>query len=194
MRQLIVVSALTLVVSACGVAGQVAENVAENVAEQVAEQAAEAQTGTSVAIEQSDGTLQVEAGSDGERVVIEEEDGTIRVETEDAEGTYTVGETEIPDDFPIPLPDDATVLIVAEATEGGTTTRSVTVTYPGDRWDEIVEFFGEWADGLEGETEQLVMTTPVRSLYLGNDDAGLYVTAMDQGGEIQVTAVVEETG
>jgi hypothetical protein len=80
-----------------------------------------------------------------EDVNINTDTGEISVETED--GSFSLGGGEIPDGFPVPLPDGYEVLSVVEADNDA----AVTVFYPKDRWEEIVSFFETWTAGQPGE-------------------------------------------
>ena len=147
MRRLAVIIVLGLVVGACG---RVAEKVAENVAEN--------QPGVgNVDINQTDGTVKLEVKGDEE------------------EGSVVFGGGDVPSDFPIPLPDGGEVQTVVDATQNSERTVSVTVTYPLDRYDEIVEFYKEWADGLPGDTQVAVTTGSYKNAIFVNDTEGLSV-------------------
>lgn len=87
-------------------------------------------------LEQQDGVsdVEIDAGS-----------GQVSLETD--EGSISIGGGEIPSGFAIPFPDGYDVASVFD-TDSDT---AVTVTYPADRYDEIVAFFENWTSGQAGE-------------------------------------------
>jgi hypothetical protein len=86
--------------------------------------------------EQVDGVDNVEFDSDT---------GEVKIETD--EGSITVGGGELPDGFPIPLPDGYQVTSVFTA-EG---TSAVSLAYPEGDFDTIVAFFEDWTSSQPTE-------------------------------------------
>ena len=88
----------------------------------------------------------VEAGGDGNvEVDIDDETVSVSFEDEDGSGSYTVGGGELPDDFPVPVPDGGEVVSVFEA-EGDT---AVAMTYDAGRYAELVDFYEDWVAGAD---------------------------------------------
>ncbi|MGI9586398.1 MAG: hypothetical protein ACR2N7_12490 [Acidimicrobiia bacterium] len=86
--------------------------------------------------EQLDGVDDVDINTDTGEVSIETDDGSI-----------SIGGGEIPAGFPIPAPDGYEVQAVFTSdTEG-----SVSLTYPQDRFDELVTFYGDWTAEQPGD-------------------------------------------
>jgi hypothetical protein len=73
-----------------------------------------------------------------DNVEIDTDSGQVKIETD--EGAVTIGGGELPDDFPIPLPDGYQVVSVFTA-EG---TSAVSLAYPEGNFDDIVAFFDDW--------------------------------------------------
>ena len=92
-----------------------AENIAENLTEQI-----------------------VEASGEVGDVDIDIDSGEISIETD--EGSITIGGGELPEDFDVPLPDGFEVTSVF--TSDGSS--SVTLTFPGGDFDNIVAHFEDW--------------------------------------------------
>lgn len=129
MRRVFLIS-LTVLAS-CG-----GDNLAESIVEQAVEQGSgedidiDIDDNGSFSVESKDGELSVEVdsdgnismsgvGADGETVDVETDaDGEIQAET--ANGDQLVAGTELPDDFPLPLPDGFTVE-VSQRVQSGTT-------------------------------------------------------------------------
>lgn len=171
MRKLVVIVALGLVVASCGrVAQKVTENVAEKVAEKTAEQAAGDSGDANVDINQDEGTVNIQVEEDGKK------------------GSLTIGGNEVPADFPIPLPDGGEVIAVIDTTQDGKRATTVSLTYPADRWDELVAFFQDWADGLPGDTQVTVTTGSIQSASFFNDEAEVGVGLTVTGDVINVVA------
>lgn len=120
MRRTVVVIVAMLVVAACG-----------NAAENIAEQAIEADGG---------GDVDIEVDDDGETVSMEFED-------EDGSGSVSFGGGEIPDDFPLPVPDGGDVIQVVELSDGS---QSVSMQYDPDDFEslseEFVDHFSQFSD------------------------------------------------
>ncbi len=189
MRKIALIAVLALAVSACG---GIARNVAENVAERVAEE-----SGGVSDVDVSDGkvTVEVREGETEATIVAGEEDGEFTIEIEEdgeTTGSAVIGGGEIPDDFAIPMPDGGDVQGVFQTTENGKTTTMVSVTYPADRWDEIVQFFRDWTDGLPGDTQMVTSSAggfQTASFY--NEETGVVIDMSVTGDLITVNAVTE---
>ena len=87
-------------------------------------------------VEQAEGVSDVDINTDT---------GEVNIVTD--EGSISIGGGEIPDDLAVSLPDGYTVISVFSSPEGS----SVSVTYPPDRWEGLVSYFGGWVDGQSGD-------------------------------------------
>ncbi len=87
-------------------------------------------------VEQVDGVGNVEIDADT---------GEVKIETD--EGDISIGGGDIPDDFPVPVPDGGEVMTVFASPDGG----SVTVSYAIDRYDDLVSYYNDWTNGQPGE-------------------------------------------
>jgi len=87
-------------------------------------------------LEQTEGVQNVE---------LNPETGEFKIETD--EGSISVGSGEIPDGFPIPVPDGGDV--VSNVTVGNQV--GLTVLYPMDRYDGLVVFYDDWTAQQPGE-------------------------------------------
>ena len=134
MRRLSLITALGLLVAACG-GGGVADRVTEEVAEQVAEQAG----GGEVDIEQTD-------------------DGDYAVKVEDETGAVVqAGAGALPDDFPFPLPDEFSVgLNIRKDGPDGSEFFAV-IQVPGEDVDAMAEKYGGWLESEGFEVERTVL-------------------------------------
>ena len=123
---LIAVAAFALLISACSSASDTA---AENLAEELIEAS-------------SDGDVDVNISGDGDDV-------TIEMETEDGSVSIGVG-TELPDGLDIPVPDGGEVMTSFVSDDG----ISVSLSYDGDRFDEIDGFYEDWTGSTGDDWER----------------------------------------
>ena len=121
-RRIVVAAAVigcAVVATSCGAA-------AEKLSEEAAERAIESAGG---------GDVELDVSGDGDEF-------TVNVESED--GTFAVGsDVEIPSELQIPVPDGG------NATTAGSQESAVfvSITYPIERYDEIVAFYDDWTSG-----------------------------------------------
>lgn len=87
----------------------------------------------------------IEEAVGGGDVKIDTDSGEISVETDD--GAITIGGGELPDGFPIPLPDGYEVTAVF--TSGRSST--VSLSYPNGDFATIESFFDDWTSGESDE-------------------------------------------
>ncbi len=92
---------------------------------------------------------QVEGVTD---VDIDLDTGQIKIETDD--GSMTIGGGELPDGFAVPLPDGYKEISVFTTDDGSV----VGVSYPQDRYDELVAHFDEWTSSQPGDWDTATMT------------------------------------
>ncbi len=123
MRLGFVIVILALVAVGCG-------NAAENILEGAIENQLE---------EEGGGDVNVNLDDDG---------GVVSIETD--EGSMSIGGTEIPDDFPLPLPDYEEVVGVVTQT-GEFASSMVTLTFDPDDFDDVAGLYGDFFsdDGWE---------------------------------------------
>lgn len=89
------------------------------------------------------------------------DDGEVTVEFDDEEGggSLTVGGGDIPDGFPIPVPDGGTVQTSFE--QSGS--YAVGLAYPGEDFDDLTGFYDDWVASQEAENVSTSSTTNPRS-------------------------------
>lgn len=81
-------------------------------------------------------------------VDINSDTGEVKIETDD--GSLTIGGGEVPDSLTLPVPDGGTVLASFSTNDDV----SVSIQYPGDRYDSLVEFYSDWTSSDSAEWEQ----------------------------------------
>ena len=81
-----------------------------------------------------------------DNVEIDTDTGEVRIETD--EGSVSIGGGELPDGFPVPVPDGGEVMSVFSSSQEEA---SVSLSYPIDRYDELVAFYSDWTAGQPGE-------------------------------------------
>jgi hypothetical protein len=125
-KMAVLIAAMALFVAACGSAS-------DKAAEQLAEELIEASGG---------GDVSVDVSGDGDDV-------TIEMETEDGSVSIGVG-TDLPDELDIPVPDGGDVMTSFVSDDGV----SVSLSYGGDRFDEIYGFYEDWTSSTGDEWER----------------------------------------
>ncbi len=127
---------------------------------------------------------QVEGVTD---VDIDIDTGQIKIETDD--GSMTIGGGELPDGFAVPLPDGYKVTSVFTTDDGSV----VGVSYPQDRYDELVAHFDEWTSSQPEDWDTATMTLDqgtvgtMRSSSYYTSDMSIQVTdCFDVGAETGV--------
>lgn len=171
---------LILLVAACG-----------NPSETVAEQIIESQTGADVNISDDGGSMQV-TDDEGNTVDFNSSDGTVVITGTDEEGNESVvemGGTEIPDGFPMPLPDGAEVTFVSSIDTPQGASMSVTVKIdPGDAAAVLEMYKGWYADqGME-------VTSSEAMVIGGSDSVASLVQIADYGDYAEVILTWSPTG
>ncbi len=128
----------------------------------------------------------VEQSAGVDNVDINTDTGELSIETD--EGSFKIGGTEIPDGFPVPLPDGGQVESVFDSGEN----KLVSLTYPAEQYDELVAFFDEWSTAQGGEWDKGKTTYDqgggemVRTATWVGDKVAMTIT--DCGDSICVTA------
>jgi hypothetical protein len=145
-----------IVATSCGAA-------AEKLSEEAVERAIESGGG---------GDVELDVSGDGDEF-------TVNVESED--GTFSVGsDVEIPGDLQIPVPEGGT------ATSSGTQEGAVfaSITYPIDRYDELVAFYDNWTSGTGDEWDSSTASFEIdgqtqRSASWAETGVGSYIAVND---------------
>jgi hypothetical protein len=145
-----------LVATSCGAA-------AEKLSEEAAERAIESASG---------GDVELDVSGDGDEF-------TVNVESED--GAFSVGsDVEIPSELQIPVPDGGS------ATTAGTQEGAVfvSITYPIERYDDLVAFYDDWTSGSGEEWDTSTSTFEMdgqtqRSASWAETSVGSYIAVND---------------
>lgn len=147
---------LMLLVAACG-------NSAENVAERIIEE----QTGSDVDISDDGGSVQI-TDEEGGTIDISSDDESIVITGTDESGdemSIEMGGTEIPEGFPMPIPDGSEVVLVSSLETPNGASYSVTVEIdPNDAADIVSMYEGWYAD-------QGMDVTSSASMVIGENDS-----------------------
>ena len=147
---------LALVATSCGAA-------AEKLSEEAAERAIE-----SAGV----GDVELDVSGDGDEF-------TVNIDSED--GSFAVGsDVEIPGELQIPVPDGGNAT-TAGAQDGAV---FVSITYPIDRYDELVAFYDDWTSGTGDEWDSSTSTFEMdgqtqRSASWAETGAGSYIAVND---------------
>ena len=161
MKKLIVAFAAALLITACGDSGS-------SISEQV--------------LENQPGVSDVQIGDNGSSA-------TIQVEEDGASATIAVGGAEIPEDFPIPLPDGGETGSVIQSTgPEGQSSGSVVVAYPAERWDEILAFYQNWAETLPPDRFVNVISGASPAAQIFSEQAGVSVNLGVSDDQVLVIA------
>ncbi len=138
---------LALLLGACS-------RVADKVAEKVTEKALSEETG---------GTVDIK-------------DNGISVSGTDASGndvTVNIGGTDLPADFPLPLPDKATVTFVTTSESPDGMAYLVTVQFPPEGFDDAVSLYEGFLDSHGFETQKTVTDS-------GGDRSAILIASSDE--------------
>ncbi len=149
---------LALLVTACG-----------NVAEELTERAIEAESG---------GEVDVDFENDDDGATFEFSDGE-----DDESGTVRIGGSDLPDDFPIPVPGGSEVSSTGSITSDETTQYSAVLIWEGDQIDRVVEFYEDYFDGMSDIT---------RSEFTSEDTSTTSWSTADYTTSVSVTHDDEE--
>jgi len=105
-------------------------------------------------------------------VEIDENSGSVVIEVEDEEGggSAIIGGGEVPDDFPIPVPDGGTVTFSTTADEGS----SLNITYPISEYDSLAATYQSFADGVGGSVTTYETSNPKSQTWLVSTDTESY--------------------
>lgn len=133
--------------------------------EQISEQIAEQAIG---------GDVDVEISEDGDEV-------TVNIESDDGSLSLGVGAS-LPDELVVPVPGGGDV----GATGSSGESVFASITYPGDRYDEIVAFYDAWTEGTGDEWQTQSATIDFegqtqRSNVWSSADSVLFIALADCG-------------
>jgi len=129
-----------------------------------------------------------------ENVEINEDDGTFEVTIEEDGETITIGGGDIPEGLTVPVANGGQVVAAASSD----TDISVSLIYPGDRFDELVAQYQSWADDSSQEVDKAESTyesdgTEIRNATWTTDDGSVFVNVNDcigmETGEFDSTCV-----
>jgi hypothetical protein len=84
--------------------------------------------------------------------------------------------SDLPEDFPIPIPEGGEVQTAARLEEGDGFRYGALMSFEDGRYEEIVEFYDEWAETLPEEPERVVTTAERDGVTWTNRETGLLVT------------------
>jgi len=160
-RTIVLLAATSLALSACS-GGDIAGNIAEEV------------------LEGQEGVGDVE---------IDENNGSVVIEVEDEEGggSAVIGGGDVPDGFPIPVPDGGNVNFTSSSEEGS----SVNVTYPISEYDSLVATYQAFADSTGGDVTTYETSNPNSQTWLVSTETESYsisVTESDPDANVFLVA------
>ena len=171
---------LVLLVAACG-----------NSAQKVAERAIEQQTGSAVDISDDGGPIQV-TGEDGGAIDVNGDGESIVITGTDDSGNETrieMGGTEIPDGFPMPIPDGSEVTLVSSFDSPNGASYSVTVSIDPDDTAAVLSMYKAWY------ADQGMDVTSSDSMVIGqSDETSSLVQIADYGDYSEVVLTWSPTG
>lgn len=160
-RCIVLLAALTLTLSACSGA-DVAEGILEN----------------------QEGLGDVEIDENNGSVVIE-------VDDEDGGGSAVIGGGDVPDGFPIPVPDGGTVVSVFTQDADAI----VTLTYPASEYDSLVSAYQDFVDGSGGEVSTVTSSNPSSITWNVTVEGSYYNISVSEGDpDTTVYLVTSTTG
>ena len=138
-------------------------------------------------------TEQIIEGQEGiDNIEIDEEDGTVKIEVSDDEGggSISIGSGEVPDGFPIPVPDGGTVMAVIVQGSNGT----VSLSYEGADYDNVKSFYENWIDSLGVEVVNKFESSSPKSISWGleNGDDTYNITVAESGEDTFVNLVATQ--
>lgn len=171
---------LMLVVAACG-----------NAAETVAERVIENQTGDDVNLSDDGESMQV-TDEEGNTLDINSDDETIVITGTDEEGNESIiemGGTEVPEEFPMPIPDGSEVTNVSSFESPAGASYTVTVEIDPGETAAVLEMYKTWyADqGLEVSSSD--------SMVIGSNDSTTSLAQItDYGDYSEVILTWSPTG
>lgn len=128
-RFLVVLIAMAIAATGCASA---AENIVENAIENAIEN---------------------EGGSGDVNIDIDEDDGSVSIDTD--EGSIEIGSTDIPDDFPLPIPDYEEILAVTTQSFEGTESTQAILSFDPDDINQVADLYKDFFDDQGWEVNRL---------------------------------------
>ncbi len=135
----------------------------------------------------------IEQSGDVGDIEIDENDGTVVIEVQDDDGdtSAVIGGGEVPDDFPIPVPDGGNVMAVV--TQGVDT--SLSITYPQDQFESIKDFYSDYAASNGDVLVNFESADPPGAGWtIQKDNQTFSISVGDTGTEVAVALVVVTSG
>lgn len=192
-RRLAMVGTAALFIAGCGGGADPAEEAANQLAEQIIENAGDG----SVAVDIDDnGSMNIDVdGEDGSSVSIDtDNEGSVAIQIDgDDGGMAIIGGGEVPEGFPIPVPDGGQVIssIVGSSDEGAGA--QVMVQYPAGRFEELAASYQSWIDGQGLEVTTMDMSTTeakmIQFIGSGADGSGVMISVTDAEDGVVVMLV-----
>lgn len=163
-RSRLLVLLMVMAIAATGCAGA-AENIVENALENAIED---------------------EGGSGNVNIEIDEDEGSASIETD--EGSIQIGGTDIPSDFPLPIPDYEEVSGVITSSQEGTESTQIILSFDPDDIDEVADLYEEFFNDQGWETTRTDTTSgDIRNLWIGGISGGIDAAAVigyTDGGDV----------
>jgi len=122
---------------------------------------------------------------------IEENNGTVSIEIEVEEGSVSgvLGGGEMPDDFPVPVPDGGTVMAVI--TQAGN--NSVSLSYPQSEFDSVKSFYASYVKGKKVLVETNTQDPPASGWVVEEQGMTIQITVADNGSTTDLAILVVDS-
>jgi hypothetical protein len=193
-RRLALAGAVLLLVAGCGGSdpAEEAANQLEDVLENVGD--------GSVAIDiDDDGSVNIDVqGDDGDggdvSISSNDNDGSVAIQVDGEDGSMVIGGGDVPDGFPIPIPDGGQVLSSFSGSSDSGAGSSVLVQYPPGSYDDLVSTFASWIDANTSESGTFNTDTAdgKSTQFFGEaaDGSAVIVVVTDDGTDVLATLTV----
>jgi len=150
-RWLALAGAAVLFVGGCG-----GSDPAEEAAKQL-EQAIENAGDGSVAVDiGDDGSVDINVqGDEGDgdvSISSNSNDGSVAIQVEGEDGSMVIGGGDVPDGFPIPIPDGGQVISSFTGSSDSGSGSTVVMQYPAGSYDDLVSTFESWINANASDT------------------------------------------
>jgi hypothetical protein len=125
-------------------------------------------------------------------VDINENNGSVQIELEGEDGeTAVIGGGEVPEGFPIPVPDGGTVAAVFTQDSDAT----VTLSYPASEYDSLVATYQSFVDGTGGDVNTFTSSDPESITWtVTTSDASYNISVTEGDPDVTVFLVTSSTG
>ena len=133
----------------------------------------------------------IEAAGDGSVAVDIGDDGSVAIQVEGEDGSMVIGGGDVPDGFPIPVPDGGQVISSFTGSSDSGSGSSVVMQYPAGSYDDLVSTFEAWinanatdigsfhTDSADGSSTQLYGSIA--------DGSTVMVIVTESGTDVAVT-------